>query len=348
MKKHLIIGGGLAGCSLAWRLTKKGHHVRLIDNNKNKSSFVAAGMINPIVFRRVNKSWRVDDFLPSAISFYKEIEIETNSKFFNSIKIRRFFASEQEKKYWIQKQEDAAYVKYLSPLDEKKYKFSNEKHTLGSGLVKDAYRVNAGSFMKEMHDMLKYQGILSYEEFDQKKINANELTYNGEVYQTIVFSCGSDQQLSSFFNEVEIQQTKGQILTINSEQLTEEETWNHKGFILPIGSNLFKAGATIEWDVNDAKITEGGKRNLINVIDGIFSGTYHVVSQIAGIRPTVHDRRPVMGEHPIHKGIYMFNGLGTKGYLMAPLLAEEMADFMISGKELHKEVQLSRFYKNKG
>ena len=348
MKKHLIIGGGLAGCSLAWWLAKKGHNVRLIDNNKNKSSFVAAGMINPIVFRRVNKSWRVDDFLPSAIRFYQKIERETDSKFFNTIKIRRFFASDQEKKYWIQKQQDSEYVKYLSPPDENNYEFTNDKNTLGSGIVKNAYRVNASSFMKEIHNMLQSQGILSYQEFHQEKINAKELAYNGETYQSIVFSCGSDQNTISLFNEVEIQQTKGQILTIKSEQMTEEEAWNHKGFILPIGSNLFKAGATIEWDASDTKTTEKGKRNLINVIGGIFSGSYTVDSQIAGIRPTVHDRRPVMGEHPKYKGFYLFNGLGTKGYLMAPLLAEEMADYLISGKELHKEVQLSRFYKNKG
>ena len=105
MKKHLIIGGGLAGVTLAWQLIKKGQGVLLIDNKKNKSSSIAAGMINPIVFRRVTKSWRVDEFLPVAKDFYKEVEVATGSQFFNSIKIRRFFSSEQEKNSWQQKQE---------------------------------------------------------------------------------------------------------------------------------------------------------------------------------------------------------------------------------------------------
>ena len=81
-----------------------------------------------------------------------------------------------------------------------------------------------------------------------------------------------------------------------------------------------------------------------DMFDDLLNGP--LKSQIAGVRPTVYDRRPVMGEHPNHKGIFIFNGLGTKGYLMAPLLSEEMADFIISRKELHREVKLSRFYKN--
>ena len=93
MKKHLIIGGGLAGVTLAWQLIKKGQGVLLIDNKKNKSSSIAAGMINPIVFRRVTKSWRVDEFLPVAKEFYKEVEVATGSRFFNSIKIKKLHFS---------------------------------------------------------------------------------------------------------------------------------------------------------------------------------------------------------------------------------------------------------------
>ena len=103
---NLIIGGGLAGVTLAWQLIKKGQGVLLIDNKQNKSSSIAAGMINPIVFRRVTKSWRVDEFIPKAKDFYREVEAATGSQFFDSIKIRRFFSSEQEKQSWHQKQEE--------------------------------------------------------------------------------------------------------------------------------------------------------------------------------------------------------------------------------------------------
>jgi glycine/D-amino acid oxidase-like deaminating enzyme len=52
-----------------------------------------------------------------------------------------------------------------------------------------------------------------------------------------------------------------------------------------------------------------------------------------------------MGAHPEHKGLFIFNGLGTKGYMLAPLLSFEMAEFMVEGTPLHKEVVFSRVYK---
>ena len=82
MKKHfLIVGAGVAGACTAVHLIKSGANVTIIDNNKNVSSRVAAGIINPIVFRRMTKSWRIDDFLPFLKTFYKEIEEDTSSSF---------------------------------------------------------------------------------------------------------------------------------------------------------------------------------------------------------------------------------------------------------------------------
>ena len=347
MKKHLIIGGGLAGVTLAWQFMKKGQEVLLIDNKQNKSSSIAAGMINPIVFRRVTKSWRVDEFLPVAKDFYNEVETVTGSKFFNSIKIRRFFSSQQEKNYWQQKQEEESYSTYLSPEESFKHEHTSSINNLGSAIVKNAYRVNAQDFMKQMHVLLETNNCLNYESFDHTQLKLDTMVYNGTKYDSVVFCCGSDQGSIPYFNSVQIQHTKGQLLTIRARHMPEEETWNKKGFVLPIGSNLFKIGATIERNTSDTRITDEGRNELLGVIKGLYSGSYQITDQVAGIRPTVYDRRPVMGEHPEHKGVYIFNGLGTKGYLMAPLLAQEMADFIVEGKELHEGVQLSRFYKNK-
>ena len=72
---------------------------------------------------------------------------------------------------------------------------------------------------------------------------------------------------------------------------------------------------------------------------------YEVNEQTVGMRPTVADRRPIMGEHPEYKGLFIFNGLGTKVYMLAPLLSLEMAQFMLEGTTLHKEVVFSRVYK---
>ena len=58
MKKVLIVGGGIAGGSLALQLMDKGIDVTILDRGENHSSVIATGMVNPMVFRRMNLSWR--------------------------------------------------------------------------------------------------------------------------------------------------------------------------------------------------------------------------------------------------------------------------------------------------
>ena len=72
---------------------------------------------------------------------------------------------------------------------------------------------------------------------------------------------------------------------------------------------------------------------------------FEVIAQKAGVRPTAHDRRVLMGEHPDKKGLYVINGLGTKGVLLAPLATKEFADFLIDGADLNKEMNILRCLK---
>ena len=79
-ENFLIVGSGLAGITVATHLIEAGKKVTILNNGINYSTNVAAGQINPLVFRRMTKSWRVDDFLPYAENYYKGLETKTNSE----------------------------------------------------------------------------------------------------------------------------------------------------------------------------------------------------------------------------------------------------------------------------
>lgn len=63
---------------------------------------------------------------------------------------------------------------------------------------------------------------------------------------------------------------------------------------------------------------------------------------MAGIRPTVKDRRPLVGVHPKYKNLFILNGLGTHGALLAPYTATSLYDFIENGKMIDKEMNITR------
>ena len=111
--KVLIVGGGLAGCCIAHHLLKENVKVKIIDSGANHSSKVAAGMINPMVFRRMLKSWLADDLIPYLETFYREIEKEVNASFLIKRKIKRVFSSIEEKEMWDKRKETGEYDNFL-------------------------------------------------------------------------------------------------------------------------------------------------------------------------------------------------------------------------------------------
>ena len=133
------------------------------------------------------------------------------------------------------------------------------------------------------------------------------------------------------------------MLTIESEKLNLEEIIIKGVSILPLGENLFKVGATNTWYNLDEIASEQGKNELCEKLDKILKVPYKIIEHKAGIRPTVKDRRPLIGLHPRYPSVAIFNGLGTKGVMIAPYFANEFVNFLEGIHGLSKEVDINRF-----
>jgi glycine/D-amino acid oxidase-like deaminating enzyme len=68
-----------------------------------------------------------------------------------------------------------------------------------------------------------------------------------------------------------------------------------------------------------------------------------IEQHLAGLRPSTQDARPIMGEHPIHKGLFLLNGLGSKGASLAPLMTRQFAAYLLEDHPLDPETDLARF-----
>ncbi|MFM6936015.1 MAG: NAD(P)/FAD-dependent oxidoreductase [Flavobacteriales bacterium] len=341
----LIIGAGLAGTSLAHVLLEKGHQVKLVDRGVNHSTAIAAGMVNPMVFRRMNKSWRLDEFMVDAKDYYRKLEKKFDVHLFHPIVIRRMLSSEQERNYWLERSKLPEYQAYLTEITTEDESYSKAENHFGSGRLKASFWVDAKTYYNENFAYFERLGVLLKQDFDFSSFDEATLTYQGEKFDKVVFAVGYQQLNTPYFQDVPVQQTKGQTLRIRSNQLPENESLNRKCFVLPLGDQLFRIGATYEWDNPDLTPTEDAKQELLNHLSVLGSYSYEIIDQQVGVRPTVLDRRPILGEHHTIKNMFLFNGLGTKGYLMAPTLAKELYAHMFLGLPLNNEISIDRFYK---
>ncbi len=344
MKHFLIVGGGIAGTSLAYHLLNRSCRVTLVDSGLNHSSAVAAGQINPIVFRRMTKSWRVDEFLPYARSFFETIEEITKQKIIADKTIRRMFAHEQEKDLWLQRQEQKEFEDYIFPLSDEDLSFNQAKNICGSGRVKNSFYVLSTSFLDAMKAIIsKHEnGSWITEKIDFQDINPSTTAWKEKVYDGIVFCSGYLNNENPYFNFLKVDQTKGEVLNVRGD-FYEDESLNRKCFLLPKGNKEFRVGSNYQWNTPDTSPTEAIKEEILNNLKTLVEGEVLVTDHQAGIRPTTKDRRPVLGAHPDIEGFYIYNGLGAKGYMCAPLLSKEYVEYILDGLPLHEEVDLRRY-----
>lgn len=341
--KVLIIGAGVTGICLAHELAHQQCKVTVMDNNKNVSSLVSAGMITPLVFRRMTLSWRVAEMMPYARKVYSKMEEDTHTKFLHELPMRRLFASEQELEFWKEKQELPEFQPFMEQLSDDDINYPLSQNTFGTGRVKQACYIDTASFIHESKNLLKRNNGLREETFDFDKLDATSGSYNQEQFDYIVFADGKDMLYNPLFSFLPMQPTKGELLTLHSEKIYNKESLNRKCFLLPLENHTFKAGSTYDWDVDNTIPTEEGKNSIKESLLSVTNEAYSIIDHQAGVRPTVPDRRPLLGKHPKFPKMVVANGMGAKGYLIAPLLMHELANHLLHNASLNKEVSISRF-----
>lgn len=341
---YLIIGQGLAGSLLAHRLEEQGVTFKIMDSGINESSRIAAGIINPIVFRRVTKSWMVDECMEEAVQYYLSLEKKLAEDFLFSRTIRRAFSSEQEIDSWKKKSETPEFNNYISHPDETTEIPDYLNAPFGNGIVNSAFYVDAKKFIDANTAYFKKKGVLIRDEFDYSKIIKSGCNIDGEHFDRVVFCEGYRGLSNPFFNDLPLTATKGQILELKIEGIVNKnEILNRKCFLLQMEDGSFKSGATYEWDSPNTKITEEARIELCEKLEGLINLKFEVTGQEAGVRPTTNDRRPLMGVHKEQNKLFIFNGLGAKGYLLGPILSKNMAEYLVLDLPLRNEVNINRF-----
>jgi glycine/D-amino acid oxidase-like deaminating enzyme len=341
----IIVGQGLAGSVLAFSLMQENQKVLVVDEEaKSSSSRVAAGLCNPVVFKRLTKSWMIDEVLPLAKDFYRIQENLLNDEFYFDVPLYKLFVDQKEQEFWRQKSNEPHLFDWIDdkvsqPFDSElmNYPFGASK-TLQSGFLKTA------KWLDKFKNFLAAKNAYLNSKFDYKKIEFREngVEWNGYSAKKIIFCEGYQSINNPYFDWLPFKLTKGEVLTVNFKNLKIDHAINKGAFVLPYDGN-YKLGATYNWDEIDNNPTGEGKEQLLKRAKRFINDDVVVLEHKAGVRPTVLDRRPLLGVHPEYSQLAVFNGLGTKGVMLAPYFANKMVNLILNNVEIPGEVNIDRF-----
>lgn len=344
---YLLIGQGIAGTLLADFLLQRGQSVYVLDNaHAQSSSMVAAGTVNPITGRRYVKTWLADRLIPYAIRFYQALGEKLHIPIFLPRKIGMVFSSVQMQNDWLLRPQEINSGYVAESVDIAPYRAAlrdvldvvefNQSGRIQMPLLLETYRAR-------LQALGAYRQI--FFDYNQLIIHKENIQYEDITAKAVIFCEGASAIHNPLFNYLPFQPAKGEmlLLRIPDYPLAERMVKHHQLMLAHWKDDLYWLGSSYIRMFQDAHPTEKERAFLLEQAQKIIQLPFECVAHWAGIRPTVRDRRPFLGQHPQFANCFIFNGFGAKGSYTVPYFAEHFCDYLLEGKELMKEVDIRRF-----
>lgn len=342
MKDALIIGQGIAGTVLSHELLSRNWSVDVADEYKPlTASKIASGLYNPLVLKRRRVVWKAHEMMAVLPKAYRNIESLTGTQILHTTPVWESLPDPGTENDWAALSDHPNFATFIGNIVDS----NNEA-------VK-AFRVGEVALSGKVDVTLMINAWSNYLTTQNSKIdlriNPSDLDFldgvwhfSSKKYKHVIWCEGFNNDHPAF-PIMPFSPTKGEVLVVHSPELQLNHILHGNVFIMPLGNDTYKVGATYSWKELDSLPTEAGKQQLIEGWNKLVNAPFTILEHLAGIRPNVKDRKPLLGSSQILTNTHLFNGLGSRGILMAPWLAKHFADYLEGKTELIPEVNSNRF-----
>jgi glycine oxidase len=346
MTDFLIVGRGLSACTLMHAFDSRGISFTTFgDPTLSRSSLVAAGIWNPVVFKRLTAGWKAEELIGCLKRFYRSCEARTGRKLINERDLLRPFSEEQEEVLWQGRAKTTLSGLIDPDIHRDQSKLRGMKVLRGYGRVPVAGNLDVQEFIRGTESVFRDRIVDGKFDHDRLTISEGRINYYDIPAQNIVFCEGHLVRKNPFFSWLPLKPAKGEILAVHAEDIDiGNAIFNRNGFLMRKKEGEFVTGSTYRWDDLTDGPTDAMRIELCAQLETMTNAPYRVVDHKAGVRPSSIDLRPIAGRHPRHDRLWVFNGLGSKGVMLAPWLAENFVNFYLNSSPLHPEVNAERFY----
>lgn len=342
---YLVVGFGLAGLSFVEQLEQNNKSYLVFNDHSQAATKTAAGVYNPTNLKRYTAVWNAVEHLKVLPHFFDKIENRLGISIRSEIPIYRRFSSIEEQNNWVVASDKPKLAPFLSTdFISNPFQYLNTNQDLGK--VLQTGRIDTQLLVSEYISFLMRKHLVISEPFVHKKIvfdSDDAISYESISAKTIVFCEGYGLKKNPFFNYLPLQGNKGEYLIIESVDLKVDVILKAGLFIVPLGNDRYKVGATFDREDKTNAITDRSKNKIVEKLSKVIACPFKIVNHVAGIRPTTKDRKPFLGRHPQYKQLAVFNGFGSRGILMAPALSAQLYNYLEKGDSLDSEVDIARY-----
>lgn len=358
-----VIGCGLAGAAVAWQAIQRGWLTTVIDRAEPQTcSRVAAGLVTPITGGRAAASWQWNQFFPSAREFYQRIERTTGSQFWIEQPALRVFLSDEERELflsrWCNKPDTdttpSAQLFVHDSLSILDMPFSAATMSPAARLITNSYLDATKEYLREQSSLFEFDLDCDRDiVFDQKP----RIRGIDRCFDAIILCQGYAARENRWFRDLPLHPARGDILKISApSSFPTEHVIHHSAWIVPDRNRELLLGATydrktLDGIVDDRTAVLEAKTTLVNRFRELLAPPFRrspidVLEHRAAVRPASYDRHPLIGQHRTLGSLFCLNGLGSKGSLMSPLLADTILNAIV-GQEVPKEWDWNRMLTSK-
>jgi glycine/D-amino acid oxidase-like deaminating enzyme len=292
----IIVGQGLAGTLAALEAETRGLEFTVVDRGSGaQASRAAAGLFNPLTgprFSADSSGW--DRLLPS----YRELERRLGVRFVHPLPLLRPWAG--------------------AKVGPESFPRSAPGWTAAAG--PDGVRIEGGGWidipalLDAARRRWRSSGRLEERDFDPEEGRGRRVLWCGGLTDFTGPVWGPVPGVNGRWQGV-----RGDLLTVKIPGL--DLLYGEVGprFLLPLGGELYRWGATHESDVTDQGRRPQARALLeTELAERLGSRTFQVLDHSWGVRPASRTKAPLVLNHPQEEGWRLFNGFGGRGVALVP------------------------------
>ena len=343
----VVVGGGVVGMSVAWRMAQRGRRVALVERGAlgRGATWAAAGMLAPAAelgFEELDLYALGRESLGRWPAFAREVEAATGRPVGyrdegtivvaddrdSAAALRRLYRFQREHGApvaWWTGDEAADAEPLLSPRLPAAV-WSPDDHQVDNRLLADALAVAVRGAGVEVREREAVEAVRPDGERPSVRLaDGTRLEARAVVLAAGAWSAG----LEGLSPGPPVRPVKGQTLSL---RMTDGPALTHvvrgpDAYLVPKGDGRLVVGATSEELGHDIEVTAGGLYRVLEGAVEVVPGVEEmaVIETWAGLRPASRDHAPLLGPSA-HPGVVYATGHYRHGVLLAPATADLVAD----------------------